>query len=116
MEDQTKEQKLLTEFSDQLQKIASNIIGRTSNEYLPWVETDSLYNQKLRIIEELRGWRGIDILGEHEAREIRARILEEHREEIIAELNQDSLKTIEDLKRTIKIMKEREEFQRRYGA
>jgi hypothetical protein len=114
MEALTKEQKLLTEFSDKLQKIASNIIGRTSNEYLPWVAEDALYNQRLRIIEEIGGWKGIDIIGEHMARQIRAKILEEHREEIIAELNQDHLAEIERLQKTVKMREDEIEYQKRW--
>jgi hypothetical protein len=118
----TVEQRILSEFTDRFKKLADEILGQVDAEYLPWVETDLVMNERQRVIAALTSqWnqpnRDDFIISSSEARELRARIFEENRDAIIAELNQDSLKKIEELEQTIKIIEKREDDLRRsrYG-
>jgi hypothetical protein len=102
-EERTTEERLVAEFADKLKKLTYEIMGQLETDYLPYIETNLIFNERQEIAKAIADkWRGPHnryVLNDHEAKQIRARILEEHRNEIITELNQDSLAEIERLKK-----------------
>jgi hypothetical protein len=109
------EERLVSEFADRLKKLANEIMGQLETDYLPYIETNLIFNERQETISAIiQKWQGPHnryVINPSEAQKIRARILEEHRDEIVSELNQDNLAEIERLKKDLEW--HRQEAQRR---
>lgn len=106
MDEKTAAEQLTQRFIEKLRKAANEVLGDLETEYLPYIQPDLESNLRLSIIHEIEGWTSRGALGEYSAQKIRAKILEEHRAEIINELNQDLMRKIEEQEKTIALLQE----------
>jgi len=97
-------QKLMDEFKEGMLKTAKEVLGSLYCDVSVHIESDSWTNFGNQILDGYKDYNNRKIQAKYDFKEIRQAILKEHREDIIADLNQDMVKEIEDLKHTIEIM------------
>jgi hypothetical protein len=99
-------QMLIDTFKEEMKKAADGIIGDLYCDVAYHIESDSWTNYKNHLLNGLCDYHNRRDHEDYDFKRIRKAILEAHREEIIADLNQDSLKEIEELKAQIEFMNE----------
>ncbi|MFA6043342.1 MAG: hypothetical protein WC718_00030 [Phycisphaerales bacterium] len=97
----TEAKALLASFREQMAKIADETIGRLYSDVLPYIESDAWTNFKNALMDGLCNYGNRKVVGDYDYKKIRRAILEENREEIIADLNQDNLARIAELESQI---------------
>lgn len=95
-------QALIDRFKERLKVVADEIIGELYCDVAVHIESDSWTNYRNELMDGFRNYDNRKVQGEHDFKEIRQAILKNHREDIIADLNQDMLKEIGDLKSVIR--------------
>ena len=101
-EDGAKEaQALIDEFKKRLTAAAEEVIGTLYCDVMPHIESDSWTNFRNHLMDGLRNYGNRKIQGEYDFKGIRQAILREFRDEIIADLNQDMIAEIADLKKKL---------------
>lgn len=98
MELKQKIEQLMSNFKDEVLKVQVQTIDEYYCGLLPYFEDDLIANIKTSIIRDLKY---SDKKGTLDFKEIRKKIFEENKTEIIEDLNQDNLKEIERLKEWI---------------
>jgi hypothetical protein len=105
---------LIERFKSELQKAARCIAEEvTSDLYvnvMPFIESDSWGNFRNAILDGFKDYNNRKVQAEFDFKTIRQEILREHRQGIIADLNQDLLEEIEGLKRELKVERELRRF------
>lgn len=99
-------QKIIDQFKAQMVKVAEDAIGNLYTDVSMYVESDHWQNYRNQILDGMCNYGNRKVQGEHDFARIRQAILKEHREEIIADLNQDMVKEIATLKEHIKWLDE----------
>ena len=105
-------QNLIDKFKEQLKKAAEKAIGNLYCDVAIHIESDSWTNFRNDLMEGFRNYDNKKIQGEFDFKKIREEIYKEYRDEIIADLNQDYINEIADLKQHLKFEKE---FNRQYN-
>lgn len=98
---QLEAQALVNRFKDELVKIAENAIGDLYCNIVPYIESDSWTNYRNELMDGFQNYNNSKIQGEYDFKKIRQTILEEHREAIISDLNQDMVEEIAKLKEQV---------------
>ncbi len=102
-------QALIDKFREALKIEAANIMSSVMDEFyydiVPHIESDAWTNYRNDLMDGLKNYRNRKIQGEFEFKEIRRAIFKEFKDEIIEDLNQDHLKTIESLREQIEDMR-----------
>lgn len=99
-EDGEKEAMSLIElFKDKLKAAADEAIGDLYSDIMPHIESDSWFNFQNDILSGLKDYSDRRVRTRYDFKQIRQIILEEYREELIEDLNQDHLVEIEQLKK-----------------
>uniref|UniRef100_A0A6M3K3H6 Uncharacterized protein n=1 Tax=viral metagenome TaxID=1070528 RepID=A0A6M3K3H6_9ZZZZ len=83
-------QNRVKDFMEKLSILAKGLLGEIEADYLPYLPDDLFLNLRNRVKESIK-------YGNVACKEIRDKIFQEHREEIIKDLNQDLIKRIEEL-------------------
>ena len=95
-------------FRQKITKVAKQCIDEAArniySDVLPHIESDAWFNYRDSIVEGICNYSNRSDHKDHDFKRIRQAILAEHREEIIADLNQDLLDEVESLKSTIKMI------------
>jgi predicted HAD superfamily phosphohydrolase len=91
-------QKLVDRFKAELTKAADNAIGDLYCDVATHIESDSWTNYRNKLMDGLQNYDNRLVQGEHDFKKIRQSILEEHREDLIKDLNQDLVQENEALK------------------
>ncbi len=99
-------QALVEQFKVQLKKAAEEVLSNLYTDVAAHIESDSWTNYRNDMMDGFKNYENSLVQGEHDFKEIRQAILKLHREEIIADLNQDMVKEIEDLKEQIERLQE----------
>lgn len=94
-------QKLIDSFKAQVTKAADEAIGKLYCEMSSYIESDSWSNFRNEIMDGFKDYDNRKIQSAYDFKAIRQSILKHHREDIINDLNQDSLDEIEVLKKQI---------------
>jgi glutathionyl-hydroquinone reductase len=92
--------RLLAHLRDEMDEVMSKVY----TDYAPHIETDAWTNYREYIWKELEGglYKTVtDSEAGHRAKQIRAMIFQEHKDALVAALNQDLLKQISDLKQEL---------------
>ncbi len=97
-------QRLIDRFKNKLVILSNEILGDLYSDVAVHIESDSWTNYRNKMVE---GFCEYDTSRDgRDYKMLRAKILSEHRESIIQDLNQDLLKEIESLK--MQLMQQRE--------
>jgi hypothetical protein len=80
---------------------AEEALASLYSDVMPYIEGDSWSNFRRDAINQLKGYNREKEIRPYDFRKIRAKMLEEHREEIIGDLNADLLAEVEDLRSRI---------------
>lgn len=80
---------------------ASDALGALYADYPKWIDTDAWGNFRQALFEGLSDYSENRDL--YDFRAVRAKLLEEHREDIIADLDQDHLRRIEELEQQLEV-------------
>ena len=99
-------QALVDKFKDKLKKTAEEVIGQLYCDVVVHIESDSWTNFRNDLMDGFRNYNNKKVAGEYDFAAIRKEIYKEYREELIADLNQDIVKEVEDLKQ--QLQRERE--------
>lgn len=94
-------QALVDRFKEQLKEVADEAIGGLYIDVAFHIESDSWGNYRNQLMDGLTNYGNRKLQGEHDFKKIRQSILANHREEIIADLNQDLVEEVESLKKQI---------------
>jgi len=89
---------LFAGFKEKFRKIADEVLGELYADVATHIESDSWGNYRSQIMNGMKNYENRMLQGEFDFEEIRRKIYEEHREEIIKDLNQDLVKENEKLK------------------
>ena len=100
-------QALIEKFKVQLKKAFDNVLSDMYTDIVVHIESDSWTNYRNHMLDGFKNYNNRKIQGEYDFKEIRQAILRNHREDIIEDLNQDMVKEIEDLKKTIEMLQGR---------
>lgn len=101
---QLEAQELIENFKSKLRKVASEIIGELYMDVQTHIKTDAWFNYRNQLWRELSDWKNLH--AHHGYKEVRQAILEEHREDLVKDLNQDLLAEVESLKKQLDIVRE----------
>lgn len=84
-----------------MENVIDGVLNNIYTDVVPWVESDSWSNYRNSIINSLTDYSSLSRNEKHSHiwKTIRKKILDENREEIINDLNQDFLEEIEELKK-----------------
>ena len=85
---------MLTSIKDE----AESIIGELYSDVMPFIESDSWKNYRNKMMDAMKNYQRLKEHFPDDCVAIRKAILEENREEITKDLNQDLVKEIERLK------------------
>ena len=99
-------QKLIDAFKAKITEIAEETIQELYTDVALYIESDSWGNFRNEIMDGFRNYDNRKIQGEYDFKEIRQSILKNHKDEIIKDLNQDSLEEIKTLKDQIEHLQE----------
>jgi hypothetical protein len=98
-------QELINSFKSELKKAvygaAEEAIGELYSDILPYIESDTWHNFRSQIVDGLSDYNNRTIQGAWDFKKIRSAIYKEHRADIIADLNQDMVEEIAELKKQI---------------
>ena len=97
-------QVLMDTFKAAMVKAAENVLHKMYSDVATHIESDSWTNFRNDVMDGFRDYKN-KIHAEYDFKEIRQQILKHHREEIIADLNQDLVEEVEDLKDQINQMR-----------
>ena len=104
-------QDLMIKFEQKLKEKAVEAMKDITNDFycdiLNEVESDHWTNYRTKLLEGLCNYKNRTRHGKHDFDRIRKAIYENHKDEIIKDLNQDLLAEIEDLKHQLKQAYER---------
>jgi hypothetical protein len=96
---------IYTEFASELKKLSEKTIGDMVSEYIPYAKTDldnnAFFKAKEIVEEYLAGNLRPDILSKYDYREVRNKIYEDHKDEIIKAIGVDKDEEIAKLQNTI---------------
>jgi hypothetical protein len=84
----------------QLVGFVDDVLDETYTNIVPYLETDAWANLRKSVLSDLCDYPN----GKH--KDLRQSLFEEHKDEIIADLNRDNLQEIESLKKQIDALKE----------
>jgi hypothetical protein len=101
-EGQAEAMKLIEGFKTTLAKAVEEVLGSLYVEVMPYIESDSWANFRNHVVEGLRDYPNAKISRHYDFKKIRAKMFEEHREEIIGDLNADLLAEVAALKEEIR--------------
>jgi hypothetical protein len=101
---QEEAQVLIDKFKESIKKAADEAIGELYCDVAVYIESDSWQNFRNELMDGFRNYNNEKIQGKYDFKEIRQAILKNHKEEIVADLNQDMLKEIDDLKGQIEFL------------
>lgn len=103
-------QKLMSKFEVQLKEHALKIMQEITTDFycdiLHEIESDHWTNYRTKLLNGLCNYSNKSIQGSYDFDRIRKSIYENHKEEIVKDLNQDLVEEVERLKETIKILQE----------
>lgn len=89
-------ERYIESFKIKMKKICEETLGEVYVNCMPYIASDSWVNFRNHTMQWVRGYKK---LSPYDAKEVREAILKNHREQIIADLNQDLLEEVEKLKR-----------------
>jgi len=95
-------QLVLNKFKEELLSITEDSLRDIYCDVVVHIESDSWTNYKNVLMDGLSNLHRDCKYDNHDYKKIRQAIFEEHKEELIKDLNKDLLKTIEELKETLK--------------
>ena len=104
-------QAIVDRFKKKLKEVADEVIGDFYCDVALYIESDSWGNFRNEIMDGFKNYNNRKVQGKYDFKEIRQAILKNHREDIIADLNQDMLEEIDQLKKHIEFM---QNIQNRY--
>jgi hypothetical protein len=91
----------LDQFKKKLLGICEDVIGDLYVNIMPYIESDSWNNFRNQVVSELQGYGKSKLVSRYEIELIRRSLLDNYRDEIIKDLNQDMLEEIKSLKKEI---------------
>ena len=94
-------QKHLDQFKSGMKKVAKEVIDGLYLDLSSYIESDSWINFRNNVLDELCNYKN-KYEGSYVYKRIRQAIFEEHRDEIIKDLNQDLVDEVKALKDVIK--------------
>jgi len=107
---QIEAQELMSRFTTGVKKVIQSTVEDVVSEFytniLPYIESDSWTNFRNEIMDGFKNYDNRKIQAEYDFKEIRKKIYEEFRDDLIKDLNQDLLKEIEDLKKSNEWLRE----------
>lgn len=95
-------EQIIEHFKTKIKAVLDECVGELYVNCLPYIETDSWNNFRNEVAAGMKGYKS---RGIYDWKDIRAKILAEHREDLINDLNQDHLKRIEELQSTIDFLR-----------
>jgi hypothetical protein len=106
-------ERLIEKFKGQLKSAAEDALSTVYVDVMPHIESDTFLNFKSQAMSVIRGYATKDALtaGDYSGQHIRAKIFEEHKNELVELINQDHLATIKGLREDLKCERE---YNRRY--
>lgn len=99
-------EELMYKFKEHMLKLCDDTLGELYVNIAGYIESDAWNNFRQDILNGLKGYPNAKLRNTYDFVQIRKRILEENRAEIIEDLNQDAIMEIENLKRLVEILKE----------
>jgi len=103
-EAQKEAQELLELFKTRMKKVADEVIGDLYADVVPYIESDSWSNFRNELLAGFQDYSNSKIQGQYDFSKIRQAIYRLHRDEIVADLNQDLVEEVKRLKEEIERM------------
>ena len=91
-------EQIMDKFKSQMIEIVEETLSNSYCDVSHYIESDSWSNYRRDIMKGLKGYPS---LLKYDFREVRKLILEEHRDQIIQDINEDLLREVQDLKSMI---------------
>ena len=103
-------QALVERFKKQIASAAEDAISGLYCDLVPYIESDAWANMRNKMMDGLKDYSNAKLRLNYDFRDIRAAMLKEHREEIIADLNADLVRENEQLKSELEIERSRQRY------
>lgn len=94
-------QTLIEAFADKIKKAANETIGDLYTDIMPFIESDSWTNFRNKIVDGMRDYPNAKVHAIYDFKNIRRKMFEEFREEIIADIQADIVSENNELKEQI---------------
>jgi hypothetical protein len=91
-------QKIMDSFKLRLKKLMDEVLGDLYSDVSYYVDSDHWTNYRNALMDGFKGYGGGKPNHEHDYKELRQAIYRNHKNEIVADLNQDLVKENENLK------------------
>jgi len=85
-------QKIMDSFKPKLAKLMDEVMGDLYTDVSYYVDSDHWTNYRNALMDGFKGYRGGKTNHEHDYKELRQAIYDNHKDEIISDLNQDLIK------------------------
>ena len=92
---------LLGQFKDEMRKIADQVISDFYSDIMPYIESDTWTNFRNELLVGFKDYGNRKVQAEYDFKSIRQAIYRLHRDEIIADLNQDLVEEVKALKHQV---------------
>lgn len=97
---------VIERFKKEFKRVAEEILGQVYIDVPDYIESDSWTNFRNSLMDGFRDYGNRKVQADYDFKQIRAKIYSEFRDEIIKDLDQDNLATIEQLKKDLAHWKE----------
>lgn len=92
---------LIVLFKEKMRNACEEVLGQVYTDIVPHIESDSWVNFRNDLLAGFQDYRHSKSHADYDFKRIREKIFSEYRAEIIADLNQDLLKKIEEQNKEI---------------
>jgi hypothetical protein len=100
-EAQLEAQALMDDFKEKMFKLCEETLGKLYCDVSAYIESDHWTNYRNDLLDGLQNYGNRKVQASYDFAKIRRAILNEYREEIIQDLNQDLLEEIDKLKKEV---------------
>ncbi len=105
-EAQAEAQALMDGFKAKMTKLCEETLAQLYCDVSVYIESDHWTNYRNDLLAGLQNYGNRKVQGSYDFKKIRRAILDEHRAEIVGDLNQDLLDEVAELKRTLESERE----------
>ena len=99
-------QALMDSFKEKMLNLCQETLGQLYCDVSAYIQSDHWTNYRNDLLDGLRNYGNRKVQASYDFAKIRHAIFDEYRSEIVADLNQDLLKEVEELKKTIESERE----------
>lgn len=98
--------KIIDDFKEKLKKANEDVLSDLYCNVMPYIESDTWSNFRNQILDGFKDYKNSKIHNKYDFKQIRRKMFDDYKDEIIKDLNNDILEENEFLKKQVKDLQE----------